>query len=332
MSRWFTVASFVAASLLQIHVAAAQDKLDITAPSVSFGSLPIYVAQTQGYFKQNGLEVTTTLARSGPLAIAATINGDVPAVGGQSTTMLAARQAGGDIVMFACTGSVFGSNLVVSKKWADDHKLSAKSTYKEKLAALKGATIAITAQGGANDQLVRYLAVQGGLDADRDLTMITIPETSAMLTAFSAARVDGLSVSSPTSNSAARDFGGHTLFNLATGDIPEMDGIFCSVVSARGDWLQKNTVIKEKFLKGLQMGLDALHDPARVEKVGEDVRKAFFPQMDAGFYHEVFHDWAKSAPKTPAITRAMIEKVVEFSNRFAKDKIDAKTIDGSFAN
>ena len=96
--------------------------------------------------------------------VAATINGDVPAVAGQTTTMLAARQAGGDIVMFAGTSTQYGASVSATKKWVDAHKITPQMTYKEKLNFIKGASVGITSPGGGADQIFRYIAAEAGVN------------------------------------------------------------------------------------------------------------------------------------------------------------------------
>lgn len=332
MSRWFARLCVVLAVMAPASRASALEPVGISASSVTLGYTPIYVAQTQGFFEKLGLDVKITLSTSGPASVAAAMSGDVATVLGGATTMIAARKAGGDVVMFGALSTVFGSNLVVSKKWAESHKLSAGSGYKERIVAMKGATIAITAPGGGNDQLIRFLAPEGGLDADRDMTIITIAETSAMLVAFSQGRVDALSVSSPTSNLAVRDFDAVWLFNVNRGEVEALRGYFGATIAAGGAWLRKNPQNVQSFIKALEMAVDMVRDPARTNQARDAVYKAYFPQMDTAFYNDVWKDIIESQPVTPRINRKMVEGVIDFSNRFAKDKMDYGLVDGSFVN
>ena len=333
MRRWIGALAFAAALSGLAGGAAAQDKMRIAAPSVALGNAPIYVAEQLGYFKQVGVQPEITIAPSGPAAIAAAMNGDIDAVLGSATTIMSARKADGDIVMFTALATQYGVNVVVTRKWADSHNLSTTSSYREKIAALKGATIAITTPGGSNDQLIRFLADEAGLNPDRDMTLVTMGDTSAMLAAFGQNRVDGLAVSSPTSPAAAHDFNGLMLFNLQIGEIESLNGYFGAAIAANSAWLKKNGPgIGVKFARAVQMGFDAMHDPARTSQARDLVYAAYFKTMNAELFALLWRDAVRGSPKGPDITRKMVQGVVDFSNRYSKDKIDPGLIDTAFTN
>src|SRR5262249_29905441 len=151
------------------------------------------------------------------------------------------------------------------------------------------------------------LAPDGGLDPDRDMTIVTIAETSAMLVALSQGRVDALSVSTPTSNLAIRDFGAFSLFNLNQGDVPSLRGYFGSTLAASGAWLKKNPETAQNILKALEAAVATMHDPARTNQARDAVFKAYFAQMDQGFFNDVWKDVIQTVPDSPRVNRKMVE-------------------------
>lgn len=336
MRRWITAFSMIAlgaqVALALATPACAQNTVRMAVPSVNLSNSSIYVADELGYFKQMNVQLNVTVATSGPAAISGAMNGDIDVVSAAVGNILGARRAGGDIVAFGALGTQFGVNVVVTRKWADQHRLTVASSYKDKLAALKGSTMVISVAGGVNEQLLRYLAEEGGLNADRDITMVTIGDTGAMLAAFSQNRVDGLSVSSPTSPAAAHDLNGLMLFNSTRGELPALNGYFGSGVAASRAWLMKNPALAARFIAAMQMGFDALHDPARTNQARDAVRQAKFPQMNQGLFAVLWEDQVKGSPKGPDISREMVQRVIDFNNRFTKDKMEYSQIDGSFTN
>ena len=310
----------------------AQDKMRIAVSSDSLFHVPVYAAHELGYFSRLGLQTQTINTNSGGRSIAAVMSGDADIVIGAPASFVTAHAAGGDIILFAGEATQYGVNIIVTKKWADEHGFSEKSTYREKAAMLKGVTIGTTAPGGGNDTLTRYVAMEAGLNPDRDMTIVSLGEASAMLAAYSQGRVQALAVSSPSSNMAIRNFGGVMLVNTNVGEVPSLNGFLGSGVAGRGEWLAKNEQAAINFIKGMQMAFDAMHDPARTDQVREVVQKSHYAQTEPALFAELWKDLARGAPKSPEVTRAMVQTLVDLNNRFAKDKIDAKAIDGSFTN
>lgn len=330
MKRWL-ISTVLVGLLASIVPAAAQVKVQASQSSNSLGYASLYVAMEMGYFKQAGVEIELIPTTSGPQGIAAVASGKMDTVLGQATTMSGARRAGGDIVMFAALSTQYGANIVISKKWAEQHRITVQSSYKDRVAALKGINMGINSIGGAPDQLVRFLAKEAGLNPDRDLTIISIADTSGLLAAFSQNRIDGLSAAAPTTPQAIYN-GGVSLFNLSVGDIDYLNGYFGSTIATRSSWLKENAATATKIAMGLQKALDAMHDPAQTNTVREAVRKAQAKDMDPALFSAIWSDVVKAAPTTPAITRKMVTEVFDFANRFAKDQLDVAQADSYFSN
>ena len=64
--------------------------------------LPVWVAKEAGYFEKNGLNVEPVQVRGGSLITLAIITGDLPFSGAGAESVVAARAAGGDVVLLAC--------------------------------------------------------------------------------------------------------------------------------------------------------------------------------------------------------------------------------------
>lgn len=332
MSRKFMLPCLAAAMFLQAGAAAAQTKVTTIASSESLGHVPVYLAQAMGYFKQLGLDVENLPSNSGPRAIAAVLSGDVNINLGAPASFIVARQAGADIVMFAGTSTEYGASVSATKKWVDAHKLTPQMTYKEKLNFIKGATVGITSPGGGADQIFRYIAAEAGVNPDRDNTLVSLGDSGAQLGAFSQNRIDLLAVSAPTSHVAVRDFGGMLMFNALGGEVASLHGYLGSGMAAQGAWLKKNSATMTKFVRAMQMSLDIMHDPARTAEAREAVRKFRYPQIDAEFFAFMWTDLIASAPKTPEVTRDKVQMLIDFNNRFAKDKLPPTAGDGAYTN
>src|SRR5262245_4105969 len=70
--------------------------------SASPAHLPVWVAKDAGYFEKYGFNVEPVQIRGGSLITLAIITGDLPFSGVGAESVIAARAAGGDVVMLAC--------------------------------------------------------------------------------------------------------------------------------------------------------------------------------------------------------------------------------------
>lgn len=333
MIAWNRVAAALVVALLAAGPALAQDKVRVSYSTETLAYVPYYMAQTLGYFDKFGIQVEGVKSDSGPKSLSAVISGNAEVLLGATTTPVAARKQGADIVLFAPIYSQYSSNIVISKKWQDKNKLTDKSSYEERLAALKGATIGITGPGSGTDQIVRYFADAAKINADRDLTLVALGgDSSILLSAFSQGRIDALAISAPTSHVAVRQFGGMILFNVGAGQVKVLDGYFQSGFAARGDWLKKNEAVAIRFTKAMQMSFDTLHDASKASQTRDLIHKAYFPKIDADIFAELWTEMTEAAPKTVELDRKMIAGIVDFANKFSKDQIDPGLIDAVYTN
>src|SRR5262249_16312971 len=155
---------------------------------------------------------------------------------------------------------------------------------------------------------------------DRDMTITALPDSAAMLAAFSQGRVDGLSVSAPVSNMAARNFDGLMMLNTGIGEVKELAGFLGAALSAPGDWMKKNEELMVRFNKALWMAFDTMLDPARTNQARDALQKGQFKQIDAALFTDLWKDQVQGAPKTPAINAKMLQILIDFQNRFSQDK------------
>ncbi len=311
----------------------AQERVRIASSTDSISYIPLYAAQMMGHFKEAGLQVDVVRVDSGPKAMSAVIGGDVEILLGANTTTLAARNAGVDVVLFAPVTTQYSSNILVSRKWADAHKLTAKSTFADKLAAMKGLTLGITGPGSGTDQIVRYMAAAAGVNPDRDMTLVSLGgDGNTMMAALSQGRVDGLSISAPTSTMAIHTFNGYMLFNVGVGEVKALDGYFQSGFAAQRDWLTKNRVAAVKLTKGVQMGIDTLRDTVRTVKARELIQKQYYSKLDPAVFDQAWNDQIAALPKSVELTRKMIEDIINFGNQFAKGKMDLAMAESAYTN
>mgnify|MGYP000444081429 FL=1 len=149
--------------------------LTVTEPVHLIGYLPLYTAIHEGYFAEEGLDVTVVQATGGA-HVTAVVSGDAFAVIGGVDSNCLANQGNSDPVT-AIVNCVNRANVYLFARKG----LALASDSREDMAAfLKGKTIIAGRYGGSPNLLTRYLLRQVGLDPDKDVTLIENADESTV--------------------------------------------------------------------------------------------------------------------------------------------------------
>ena len=318
-----------AASLQPAHAA---DRVSIVMSSFGFLYLPILTAEQLGYFDKEGIDATITATQGGSKALAAVTGGDADIYVGAASSALRARDNGAPVTVFGADMIQYASNIAVRGDWAKKHGITEKSSYQDKLKALKGITIGVTSAGSGTDQLVRFLAKEAGLRADRDMTITALGSGQAMIAAFTQNRIQAFTHSAPTAEEAVKNHDGVMLFNFSKGEVKPLDGFLYVALIARGDWLNGHKDLAVRFLRAVQRSLDAIHDPNLTVKAMNAVHAKYHNRTEPEFYKYVWNNTAAAFPKTVELSAAEIQRVADFSNEFEKKPLKADTVKKAWTN
>jgi ABC-type nitrate/sulfonate/bicarbonate transport system substrate-binding protein len=166
------LATLALASMLESQPAAAQElRRILNGTTASPSHLPVWVAKDAGYFEKNGLDVEPVHIRGGSLITLAIITGNLPFSGAGAESVVAARAAGGDVVLLACPVD------------ADPVYLIARPEIKT-AQDLKGQASAVTRYGSTTHFYLRAALKHVGLNPERDMTILQMgagPEIVAAL-------------------------------------------------------------------------------------------------------------------------------------------------------
>jgi ABC-type nitrate/sulfonate/bicarbonate transport system substrate-binding protein len=166
------LATLALVSMLESQPAAAQELRRILyGTTASPSHLPVWVAKDAGYFEKNGLDVEPVHIRGGSLITLAIITGNLPFSGAGAESVVAARAAGGDVVLLACPVD------------ADPVYLIARPEIKT-AQDLKGQASAVTRYGSTTHFYLRAALKHVGLNPERDMTILQMgagPEIVAAL-------------------------------------------------------------------------------------------------------------------------------------------------------
>lgn len=307
--------------------AEAQNRTVRIAPSTT-GMLyvPLYVADVMGYFEEENLDIEIQTMKSSAI-MAAVIGGDMDIYPGTPAAALRAVSAGTDIRVFSAIVTQYASNVVLSGAKARELGIDENSTVEERVAALKGLTIGVTGAGSGTHQLALYLLQQGGMNPDSDATIVFVGGSREVLAAFQRDRIDAFILSNPTSDTAVRDHDGFLLFNMASGQVEELQGYPYITLIARGEWLAEDPDRSVSFLRALGKALAAIKDPSMADDVRNKVYEAYLDRFDRELFDTAWANMEPAYPETPELTREMLLKAINYLNAFSDQKYDPDLAD-----
>jgi NitT/TauT family transport system substrate-binding protein len=182
------------------------------------------LARATKQFDKQGVALNWALIPGGDAAALAGLQSgdlDFAAVGSQATVVGIAKGQPYEFVY--CLDSQLGLQLVASNKLLQRAGVSPSAPVKARLAALKGATIGVSAVGGLQDQVARYYLSVGGLDPD-DAKIAQVGPPPALVAALGSGRIDAFVLSPPQGQLVEVEKTGKVLLNGS-----EVVQIFCDL-------------------------------------------------------------------------------------------------------
>lgn len=121
--------------------------------------LPVWAAKDAGFFEKHGMNVEPVHIRGGSLVTMAIITGNLAFSGAGAESVVAARAAGGDVVLLACPIDTDPVYLITRPE--------IKSAQE-----LKGQSSAVTRYGSTTHFYLRAALKHVGLNPDKDMTIL----------------------------------------------------------------------------------------------------------------------------------------------------------------
>jgi len=179
-----------AAPATSVWAQSSMERLSIAYSSRSIASLDLYIAQDRGFFREEGLDVQVVQVRSN-IAIAAALTEEVQAIGSIGTVIRAIERSDAPFKIVAV-------NLKRPLFW-----LVTRPEFGS-IGALKGKVLGTTTLGGAQHVAAIRMLRKGGLDPDKDITVIVAGDVPTQLQSLVSGAIQAAALSPPT-NILARD-------------------------------------------------------------------------------------------------------------------------------
>ena len=170
IASWFW-AFFLWPLLNHSFVHAQELRRILYGTTASPAHLPIWVAKDAGLFEKAGMNVEPVQIRGGSLIALAIITGDLPFSGVGAESVVAARAAGGDVILLACPVDTDPVYLITRPE--------IKSAQE-----LKGLSSAVTRYGSTTHFYLRAALKHVGLNPDKDMTILQLGAGPEMVIAL----------------------------------------------------------------------------------------------------------------------------------------------------
>ena len=218
---------------------------------------PQYVAIEEGYFEEEGLDLTLVTGFGADKVLTALISGeaDIGFMGAEASVYAYQEGATDPAVNFAQLTQRAGNFLVAREempdfKWED----------------LKGKKVLGGRKGGMPEMVFEYILRKNGLDPQKDLTIDQSSDFGSTAAAFTGDVSADFTVEfEPSATALEKEGAGYVVASLGvdSGYVPYTS------YSAKTSYMEKNPEIIQKFTNALQKGMEYIqsHTPEEIAKV-----------------------------------------------------------------
>ena len=227
---------------------------------------PMYVAIEEGYFAEEGIDLTLVTGFGADKTMTAVLSGeaDIGFMGAEASIYAYQEGATDPVVNFAQLTQRAGNFLVAREempdfKWED----------------LKGRKVLGGRKGGMPEMVFEYILKKNGLDPEKDLSIDQSIDFGATAAAFTGDDSADFTVEfEPSATALEKQGAGYVVASLGvdSGYVPYTS------YSARTSYMEKNPDIMQKFTDALQKGMDFVqsHTPEEIAEIIEPQ----FPETD----------------------------------------------------
>ena len=264
--KWISLAAAIVLAVTALPMTAFAAKKDgekklakVTLNEVAHSIFyaPQYVAIEEGYFAEEGLDLTLVTGFGADKVLTALISGeaDIGFMGAEASIYAYQEGATDPAVNFAQLTQRAGNFLVAREemqdfKWED----------------LKGKKVLGGRKGGMPEMVFEYILRKNGLDSQKDLTIDQSIDFGSTAAAFIGDKSADFTVEfEPSATALEKEGEGYVVASLGvdSGYVPYTS------YSAKTSYMEKNPEIIQKFTNALQKGMEYVqgHTPEEIAEV-----------------------------------------------------------------
>lgn len=240
-------------------------KVTVAEVAHSIFYAPAYVAISEGYFEEEGIDINLTLTPGADSVMAAVLSGDAQVgFSGTEATIYVHNKGEKDYPkVFAALTKRDGS-FIVSREKIDNFTLE----------DLKGKDVIGGREGGMPEMTFEWALRQNNIDPEKDLNIDTSIEFAAMEGAFIGGTGDFVTLFEPNATSVEKEGLGYVVAYVGTygGEVPY------TAYYAKQSYIDNNEKVIKGFSKAINKGLNYVKEKDPKE-IAQTIQK-FFPDTD----------------------------------------------------
>jgi NitT/TauT family transport system substrate-binding protein len=181
------------------HAQAQIEKRDVhiaVGGQASFYYLPLTIAERQGYFKDEGLNVKISDFAGGSVALRAVVGGSADVVSGAYEHTVSLQSKKQYFQAFVAQGRLPQIAFGVA---------AGKAGSIKSLKDLKGLRVGVSAPGSSTHNLVKQLLTKAGLDPNKDVAIVGVGLASQAVAALKSGQIDAISNTDPVMTRLEQD-------------------------------------------------------------------------------------------------------------------------------
>ena len=238
--------------------------ITVAEPVHLIGYLPLYLAIHEGYFAEEGLDVTVVQATGGA-HVTAVVSGDAfAAIGGVDSYHFANAAGTADPILAICNCVNRANVYLFARKG-----LVPGDDLGE---FLRGKTIIAGRYGGSPNVLTRYLVKTEGLDPDTDVTLLENADASTVTAMLRYGQGDIGNGGEPQISEGVTA----GIFEEPFVAFPDLGDYAYSVIGVRKSAIEEQPDVCAAFVRAMQKGLATVHND---RETAERILQLEFPTL-----------------------------------------------------
>jgi NitT/TauT family transport system substrate-binding protein len=312
--------------------AQAQDKMRFTLTGTSMLYMPIYVADTMGYFEAEKIKPEIFHFKAGgAAALAAVLGGNMEVYIGAASSALRSSAKGADALLIGAMVTRYSIDIVLRKSIAASRGITDASDEIARFKALKGLKIGVSGAGSGTHQIAQYALSRAGLNSERDATMVFLGDGASTVAAFAANRIDAATTSSPATEIAIRDHGAMLLVDGPGNGYSQLEGFLYVGLIATKRWADANPDLATRTVRSFFKAAQAMHDPKLGPQARDLVHAKYFDGVDKAIFDAAWERTLPGFATDLSMKREQIARVEKFVNDFSSERMNAD-LDKVFTN
>jgi ABC-type nitrate/sulfonate/bicarbonate transport system substrate-binding protein len=288
------VAVALAAAVAVVQPARAQqEETSLALPALTITFTPVYVAADAGLWAKHGLNVKLQDI-SGLGSTNAMLAGSVDFAVGSGPTVIRANIRGQKIIGVALMANGVAFETVMRPEATGG--LTRQSPLADRARSFRGKKIMVDNPNTIVHAFLRYIARKGGVDPEREITVVSM-QPAAALAALKSGAIDGGTFTLPWSHTAVRQ--GNVLMATGYGDVPELLPFGSTATLTRPGFCEQKPSICTKLVAGYKEAHAFVHD-RQAEAI--EILKKRMPTVDPADLAGAYAQMKTTTPRSPGFT------------------------------